>query len=79
MMHGSHTNIGSKYDNFMIGEIAYLSYQVLIEHLPASTASSEFKTLSPKLRKGTGWDVSDNVTDMVINNETKTWYSTLRS
>lgn len=36
-MHGSHTSVGGRYDNNMIGVIVYVSYQAIMDRMGASS------------------------------------------
>ena len=70
-MHGSHTYVGGKFDNNMIAIIAQLSYKISVANLPGN--SPILRDISDKPRTFTPIEVSDQVTDMMINKDLSEW------
>lgn len=57
-MHGSFTKVGDKLDNYMIGIVAYLGYQISMKNIPNKS----------NMLEGLQWDPRSKNVTMVIKN-----------
>jgi len=70
-MHASHTYVGGYFDNSMISIMAQISYDISVANIPGD--STILRDISHTPRNYTAIEVSDQVTNMMIDKEISEW------
>ena len=70
-MHKSFTQVGAKLDNYMIGVIAYLGYQISMQDMPNKSVLLDGLQWEPRTKNVTM--VIDNITKTIINEPIREW------